>query len=402
MFKKNEIKLLSPFYLHGFIFSLSKVVLAFYTLYFVWIGFSFLEIALLWTVRSIIGMIFEIPTGAIADKYGKKISVILGFLLKWVVLLFIPLSHKFYVIAILMGFDALFETLISGADRAWVVDMLHENDETLTDTYFLRRRFFINIGAVASPMIAWFVVAHFGMSYLWQIFGVWTVLATIFLFFWKNATLYAPKEEKDKSFLIQETKDSFWYILKRKLIIFLFVALFLYFFIEEITGLSWTPFLLQSWIKLDKIGYIFSIISVFGIISPFIIEKVLDYKSKLEILFGTLLVYGLLLSALYFVEMRLFLVVLFVMFSNLEEIFSPIEEALVNSYIKWKNRATILSIRSMVTSLSSIIWWPLAWWLLWVITLRQSLIFSGVLIILLSFLYLKIHKHEKKARLVPV
>ncbi len=41
--------------------------------------------------------------------------------------------------------NAIFETLFSGADTAWVVDMLHEKKKKLVNAYFSKKRVFRNI-----------------------------------------------------------------------------------------------------------------------------------------------------------------------------------------------------------------------------------------------------------------
>ena len=137
MFKKGELKLLSPFYAHSLIFNLTKVIMPFYVLYFLGIGLSFLQISLISGIRSAVAIIFEIPTGVIADKYGRKNSVIFGYLFTAVSLALIPLSNNFYIIAAIFAIDAFFETFINGADRAWAVDLIKSTDESLLDRYFL-------------------------------------------------------------------------------------------------------------------------------------------------------------------------------------------------------------------------------------------------------------------------
>jgi len=112
MFKKGELKLLSPFYAHSLIFNLTKVIMPFYVLYFLGIGLSFLQISLISGIRSAVAIIFEIPTGVIADKYGRKNSVIFGYLFTAVSLALIPLSNNFYIIAAIFAIDAFFETFI--------------------------------------------------------------------------------------------------------------------------------------------------------------------------------------------------------------------------------------------------------------------------------------------------
>ena len=80
MISKNELKNLWPFYVHSLVFNISKVIMPFYVLYFLGIGFSFFQIALIGSIRSVVSVAFEVPTGVIADRYGRKFSVILGYL----------------------------------------------------------------------------------------------------------------------------------------------------------------------------------------------------------------------------------------------------------------------------------------------------------------------------------
>jgi hypothetical protein len=68
---------LHPFYLSTFIQSTSKLITPFYIIYLFSIGLEFRQIALISSFRSIVGLICEIPTGVVADLYGKKFSVIL-------------------------------------------------------------------------------------------------------------------------------------------------------------------------------------------------------------------------------------------------------------------------------------------------------------------------------------
>jgi hypothetical protein len=68
---------LTPFYLSTFLQKTLKLITPFYIIYFVSIGLEFWQIALISSLRSVVGLICEIPTGVVADMYGKKLSVIL-------------------------------------------------------------------------------------------------------------------------------------------------------------------------------------------------------------------------------------------------------------------------------------------------------------------------------------
>lgn len=400
MFKKNELKILFPFYAHSLIFNLSKVIMPFYVLYFLGIGLSFFQIALLGSIRSIISLIFEAPTGTIADLYGRRASVILGYLLTAVTIFLISFQNSFYLIAVILAFDALFETFISGADRAWAVDLLEEQDKTLIDSYFLKTRFFKNLGYVIAPLIAGFIVSKTDMRYLWSFFSLGIILSTIFLFWGKKANKQKTihdnvANEEGGQYFFKHLNNSLSFVRKHKIVSLLFLVIFIFYFVDEITSLVWTPYLKNVGVSLPTVGYLFSIIAAIGIILPIIIEKILNYKSKFSIITSTLFVYAGLLLLVGFIDKILLLIVIFILLSSAEEIFLPLEESLTNSYIKNQNRATVLSIKSMVESLASIIGGPFAGFILGVISSRQAIFLSGLLFLFLPIIYLIIKNREQ-------
>jgi len=399
MFNKNEIKLLFPFYAHSLLFNLSKVIMPFYVLYFLHIGFNFFQIALISSIRSVVTLIFEIPTGVIADKYGRKNSVILGYLLTAISLALIPIWNQFYIVAIIFAFDALFETLVSGADHAWAVDLMENTDKSLVDKYFLKTRMFRNIGMVAAPLIGGYIVAVSNMKNLWFVFAAGIFISTLILFWGKEIR----KNEQNRSVvqkkfcdIFQDSKTAIKTALNHKIIILLFLGIFVFFFVDEITSLIWTPHLEKIGLSLPMIGYLFSIIAGLGIILPLVAEFFLKKKSKLFILFFLALGYAILLFAAAKTSLILFTVILFTLFSSIDEIFLPLEEALTNEFIKSENRAAILSIKSMFESLASIIGAPVAGFLLGFITARQGFLLAGFLILALPLIYFSVRYKRKK------
>lgn len=391
MISKNELKNLWPFYAHSLVFNLSKVIMPFYVLYFLGIGFSFFQIALIGSIRSVVGIIFEVPTGVIADKYGRKFSVISGYLLTAVCLFLVPFFRDFWIIAAVFALDALFETFISGADRAWAVDLAEKQDSSLVDQYFLKSRFFRNIGMVAAPIIAGYIASRFGMKFLWPVFAVGCLIATIFLFFGKEI-----KEAREKiSSSVKEKVSDLWsdskatikFVFGHKILLLLLSGIFIFYFIDEITSLIWTPYLQKTGINLQTIGFLFSAISVVGIFVPIIAGTLLKRGSKFSILLFCGLCYSVLLFVVGSFGNKILVGLIFVLFSSIDEIFLPLEEALTNNFIESKNRAAVLSVKSMVESLSSIIGAPVAGFVLGVITMRQAFILAGVLFIILPVIY---------------
>ncbi len=89
-----------------------------------WGQLSFVQIFGLQTWFMLMNFLMEVPTGAVADRFGRRVSVALGgFLLAAATLLYGSVRH----IAVFVAAEALFAvalTLISGADEALAYDSL--------------------------------------------------------------------------------------------------------------------------------------------------------------------------------------------------------------------------------------------------------------------------------------
>ena len=89
-------------------------------------GLSMTQIMLLQSIYSLGIVILELPTGAFADYFGKKKSLMIGSLLWTIGLIGYGFSHTFWQFAIgelMVGVGSAF---ISGADRAYIHELLKE------------------------------------------------------------------------------------------------------------------------------------------------------------------------------------------------------------------------------------------------------------------------------------
>ena len=123
-FKKNELRLLWPFYFDALFLSMLFLYPIFYILYFREIGFSLAQIGFLGSAYGLAMFLFEIPTGAIADIWGRKISTILGWFLAGIAMAAVMFTTNFYAILVLFFIRGAVLTLSSGARDAWMVDLL--------------------------------------------------------------------------------------------------------------------------------------------------------------------------------------------------------------------------------------------------------------------------------------
>ena len=160
MLKKNLQ--LYKFSAYGFLKNL-RFFDAFLFLFFRGQGFSFLEIGTLISIREVSIMIMEIPTGIVADSYGRRRSMIFSFLsyiASFIIFFFFP-KFSFYAIAMILF--GLGEAFRSGTHKAMILAYLELNK--ITDQkveYYGFTRSWSQIGSAVAALIAGAIVFFSG------------------------------------------------------------------------------------------------------------------------------------------------------------------------------------------------------------------------------------------------
>jgi DHA3 family tetracycline resistance protein-like MFS transporter len=86
------------------------------------VGLNPLELVLIGTVGEISYFLLEVPTGAIADTYSRRASVILGLFVSGISAIVMAMTHDYSVLlagSLLWGLGG---ALMSGAYEAWITD----------------------------------------------------------------------------------------------------------------------------------------------------------------------------------------------------------------------------------------------------------------------------------------
>ncbi|MFW2492002.1 MFS transporter [Clostridium chromiireducens] len=115
-------------YLYNFLFQLN-ITSAIWVLYLSFKGMSLIEIGLLESIYHITGVLFELPTGAIADVYGKKFSIITGRIVSVISSILMITSNSFWGFGLSFILSAASMNLNSGAGEALIYDSLKELGE---------------------------------------------------------------------------------------------------------------------------------------------------------------------------------------------------------------------------------------------------------------------------------
>jgi MFS transporter, DHA3 family, tetracycline resistance protein len=90
------------------------------------VGLNPLQLVLVGTVLEVTVLVFEVPTGVLADTYSRRLSVIIGQLLVGVCFVIEGLAPLFGAILAAEVVRGVGETFISGALEAWIADEVGE------------------------------------------------------------------------------------------------------------------------------------------------------------------------------------------------------------------------------------------------------------------------------------
>ncbi len=150
------------FSLYGFLKNL-KFFDPFIVLFFREMGLSFLEIGTLFSVREITTNVFEIPTGIIADSFGRRMSMVFSFIsyiISFLIFFFFP-SFGIYIFAMILF--AAGDAFRTGTHKAMILEYLKINN--LMDykvDYYGHTRSWSQFGSAVSSLIAAALVFYSG------------------------------------------------------------------------------------------------------------------------------------------------------------------------------------------------------------------------------------------------
>lgn len=117
-----------------------------------------LYVSILISLKGISTFIFEVPTGYISDKYGRKVSIIISIVINIISLVMLIIGEKFILFAIAQVLFGMAETFRSGSDLALLYDNLKfENKTNQYEKSVQRNYLYISITLAVSYIIGAFI-----------------------------------------------------------------------------------------------------------------------------------------------------------------------------------------------------------------------------------------------------
>lgn len=394
LFKKGEFKLLWPFYMESLITPLLAFAAAFEILFFNDLGFSFTQIGLIMMMFPLSTLIFELPTGAIADLYGRKASVLIGTLIMGIAMFSVFFLTNFYLILLafaIMGFGL---TFISGAENAWVVDLIKRNKKNYIQEYFSKKQVFNGVGVFLSGFIGAFFVKLFGVSIIWVAGGLANFVAFSILIFGQEHFI-RRKIKIRKSFenINIQTKKSVNYSWKHPVLFSILLAGIIFVFAGEFGGtISWIPFLEDLGFPDYAFGYLWSALGLIGAIAPIVSLKLAKKNKERNFIVLSLIAATIPLFFIVFVSEIVFALGIVFIGAFFFALSQPVEVMYFHKFVVSKLRATVGSFMALVMSIAGIIALPLAGFVVDLIGPRYTIFLSALIMIPGIIIYSRIRE----------
>ncbi len=364
------------------------VIIPFFT---IWGGISFARVMILQAIFTFSTFLLEVPTGAVADKFGRKISLILAAIATAIATLVYSSYPNFWIFVLGEFLWAIGFALMSGADQALLYDSLRELGREAESKKILGRWESLSVIAImiAAP-IGSLIAKYLGLRYAMLLMSVPMTLSGIIALTFKEPTIGRP--EKSTKYL-RTIRDGFIHLKDHK------VLRYLTFDYISISALSffvvwvYQVVLKKLDVSIEWFGFVCSILTFSQIIVLNNFSRLENLlKGKRRYIFLTALLIGVSFIVMAISKSIIISIIAMTLISAFGISRKTLLQNYMNKYIDSHNRATVLSVVSMLYSLSAailnVIWGYMVDW-----NLTVTLIVIGSLAIVFA-LFSKIREEH--------
>lgn len=366
--KNNQYR---KFCAYGFLKNL-RFFDAFLILFLIDKGMTYTQIGILYASREIITNLFEIPSGLIADTYGRKKSLASALLIFSISFLIFWLSNNYWFYLFAFIIFGLADAFRSGAHKGMMMDYLKLNNWTkYKSEYYGNTRSWSQRGSAISALLAGILIFIDGN---YQNIFIYSAIPYIINFFLiltypSNIDLSEKTKNKDDETILRRIKALFKIIKKKSVLTLVSTSAFHTAYLKALKDyiqaiMLGIALLLpnikdadidgQNGLVIGVLYFIIYILTAYASqYSSIILKKVPTNLTRKTLFLG--LIFGLSCGIFFIYEMWIWAFISFTLIFIIENIRKPILTAFVADQVPNEILASVYSAQSQLRTLFSAI-----------------------------------------------
>jgi MFS family permease len=336
-------------------------------------GMGMQDIFILKAIYSVAIVTMEIPSGWMADIWGRKKTLILGSILGSAGFLMYSFSYGFWVFAVAEIILGVGHSFVSGADSAMLFDSLKADNKTLKYTKLEGRMASVGNFAEAIAGVLGGFLAAISLRTPFYFQFVVAAIAIPAAFTLIEPKIHLTEHVHSIKKLVQNIRKTF--VSNQNLRISILLS--------AITGTATLTFawLVQPFFK--AIGLPVEMFGIFWTALNLTVGVSSIFAHRVELFFGkryTLLVIILLLATGYFlagITITYWGLAALFLFYFVRGIATPVLKNYINQYTDSEVRATMLSVRNFIIRITFAVIGPLLGWITDSISLNYAFLLAG-------------------------
>lgn len=349
---KGELTILWKVYLAEIIRGIGAFIVPFMIIFLQGKSLNLAQIGILLGSVSLTNFFMEIPTGVIADRYGRKFSAMWGFGIQYISFFLMIFTDSYPLLLFLFILSGIGFTFTSGAYDAWVYEyLMSKKKENLMHNFYSRKLSFSYLGLIISGVLGGYFASFLGLSWL-IVFD--TILGIIFmglLFLLPDPPILKDKEDMGFKVFFKKAKDGLNLLRNNRTLLLLTIASMFFTVALGARELLSQPIYIELGIPIQYIGYIAAIMGlVIAVIPNLILGFSKKYPKRTIIFFSIIEV--LAIFGLMFIDSYILFALLIIISFLCGAIISPISDSIFQHNSKTEVRATTMSILNMAISIA--------------------------------------------------
>ena len=319
-------------------------------------GLSFTEIMVLQSISAMAVVLFEVPTGAVSDKIGRKESLLLGSLLWAISLGIYVVGRSFLMFIFAEVIFSLGATFKSGADNALIYDSLKvmEREKEFQSIEGKARSFALYAQAVGSIIAGFVYEINTNLPFLISIFFM--VVTFIISLGFKEPPIEGKMGKYGINY-IEQIRESGKFIISHEKIKAIIIFTMMFFIFYRTAFFYYQPYMEAVKIPVRYFGIIFF---VFNITAAFASKRshwIMEKTKPKTLSFMALL---MIISFVLLGSVKTWFGVFAILFQQIARgIYRPVTTKYLNKHIPSDKRATVLSFQSLACNMSVAMAFPL-------------------------------------------